>query len=95
MYCIYIPSDNEVVACVDRKKVTENHYYIPGMIEQNVLPSSSRVRLGLVVVVAVVVLTVVGVVVVLAALVVLLLVLELLVAVAVAAVEAVGTTVVQ
>ena len=28
LYCIYIPSDNEFVACADRKKVTEHRYYL-------------------------------------------------------------------
>ena len=36
LYCVYTPAGNEFVACVDRKKVTEHHYYIPGMVQQNV-----------------------------------------------------------
>ena len=28
LYCIYMPSDNEFAACVDRKKLTEHHYYM-------------------------------------------------------------------
>ena len=27
LYCIYMPSDKVLVACVDRKKVTDHHYY--------------------------------------------------------------------
>ena len=28
LYCIYMPSDNEFVVCVDRKNVTEHHFYV-------------------------------------------------------------------
>ena len=49
LYCIYMPFDNEFVACADRKKSYGTQLLLPGMIQQNVPSSSSssvKVRVG-------------------------------------------------